>query len=492
MISRSDADPSPARLHAAPESEITRSLPHAVPQEKSVLCGMLTDPEEKIPLAVESRLTAAHFYLPGHALLFETIIRRYNAGQPIELVSLVQHLLDNGLLDRCGGPAALADIHGYFPGSPHAKAHMAVLREKRRLRDLISLATETIQSAYDAPEESGPLLDEVEARIMAIRDGDTPPANMHSAKTLAGMIAADAEAMLRGSPPERGIPTGFSQLDAMTGGLRPGEMFVVAARPSMGKTALMANIVEHVALDAGENVLILSCEMTAKQVASRIAYGRARVNAAALAHSYGEIPRHEIARLNAATLDLAKSRLTVDDTASATISELRAKARRLHRKTPLGLIAVDYLQLMRSGSKQAQNSREREIGEISNGLKALAKELSVPVLVLAQLNRDSEKRAGGKSGKKGLPRMSDLRESGNIEQDADVVGLLHRDAYFAEDDAEREESEGAARLILAKNRNGATGEIPLTFIADLMRFESGAPDKSEPPQQSYRKSRYET
>ena len=473
-------------------SEIVRAMPHALPQEKSVLCKMLTDPEEGIPLVIEHRLAAAHFYLPAHALLFDAIVRRYDSGQPVELVSLVQHLLDNGLLDRCGGPSAIADLHSYSVGNPSIVHHIRTLRDKRKLRDLIALGTDTINEAYDAPETAAELLETVDARLIAIRDADTPSENMHGAKSLAVLLAADAERCLRGVPPERGIPTGFEELDRMTGGLRKGEMFVVAARPSMGKTAFMANIVETAAIDCGHNVFVLSCEMTAKQVASRIAYSRARVRISDLVAAAGEVSRGEVAKLKSAILALAQARLTVDDTAAATITELRAKARRMHRKDPLGLIAVDYLQLMRSGSRQAQNSREREIGEISNGLKALAKELGVPVLVLAQLNRESEKRGGGRDGaKKGVPRMSDLRESGNIEQDADVIGLLHRDAYFAESDDEKKESAGAAKLIVAKNRNGPTGDVPLTFIADLMRFESGAPVRMEPPPSHHQQSRFD-
>lgn len=476
-------DPSPA-LTAAPERhhqqsqpvEMTRSLPYALGIEKSILSRMLQEPVDMIPLMIERRITEQHFYLPSHALLFGTLIDRHEAGHEIEIVALMQHLLDNGKLDRIGGPSTLADLATYSPSTLGVEQHIIILREKRMLRATIQLCTESINSAYDDPEKATDLLDEVETRLMEIRDGERPPNNVTQARDAVRSVMHEVNCYASGVPSNRGLTTGFDQLDAMTGGLMPGEVFVIAARPSMGKTSMMTNIVEHVAVDCKKRTLVFSCEMTTHQLTSRIAYTRARFRASKMTRKES-LTKGDLLDIQRALLDVGGSPLIIDDTAAITISELRAKARRIQRNGGLALVAVDYLQLLHSRSKQANNSREREVSEISSGLKALAKEMRVPIIVLAQLNRESEKR-GGKS--KGVPRLSDLRESGGIEQDADQVGLLHRDAYFAEDDEERKMAAGQARLILAKNRNGATGEIPLTFIAELMRFESGAPVADTP------------
>jgi replicative DNA helicase len=252
-------------------------------------------------------------------------------------------------------------------------------------------------------------------------------------------------------------------------------MFVVAARPSMGKTSFMMNIVEHICIDLAKPTMVFSCEMSAFQLVQRLVFARAKFAMSQLSRGY--MPnKGDLQRIQRAAIETTASKLFIDDTPGISINELRAKARRKKRDEDIQFIAIDYLQLMKSRTKQAENSREREIAEISAGIKGLAKELHLPILILAQLNRGPE----GRTGKSlGVPRMSDLRESGSIEQDADMVGLLYRTAYYAENDEEREQMAGMANLVLAKNRNGETGDIPLTFIAELMRFETGAPAREE-------------
>jgi replicative DNA helicase len=257
----------------------------------------------------------------------------------------------------------------------------------------------------------------------------------------------------------------------MSNGLKPGEMFVIAARPSMGKTSLMMNIVEHVCIEQSKPSLIFSCEMSSFQIVQRLVFSRAKFALSKLTRGYAP-DKGDLTRIQRAAMEVSNARMFIDDTPGITINEVRAKARRKKRDEGLEFIAIDYLQLMKSRTKQAENSREREIAEISAGIKGLAKELQVPIVILAQLNRGPETRSGKSVG---VPRMSDLRESGSIEQDADMVGLLYRSAYYAEDAEEKEAEAGKAELVLAKNRNGETGHIPLTFIADLMRFESGPP-----------------
>lgn len=463
-----------ASLHAFEQDDVTRQLPHSLGPEKAVLSCILQEPEEVLPRVIEAKITEHHFYLPAHSLLFRLLVEQFEAGKQIEFVSFIQAALDQGTLDRMGGPHGLTDLYSYQPTIQHLSHHLGILRQKRVLRGIISVSGEAIAECYDSPDEADGMLDAIEAKLTALRDGECVSEAASIKQSVMGVIS-ELEGILSGAQTEIGIPTGFDELDRMSGGLKPGEVFVVAARPSMGKTSFMMNIVEHVALVAGRAAMVFSAEMTNHQLASRLVYSRARFNFSSLAR--GARPdKGDLLRIKRATTEIAAAPIMIDDTAGISIGELRAKARRAHRDGKVEFIAIDYLQLMKSRSKQALNSREREIGEISAGIKALAKELHVPILLLAQLNRDSEKRTGKL---KGIPRMADLRESGNIEQDADLIGLLHRSDYFAEDDEEKKSCAGLAKLILAKNRNGGTGDVPLTFVAELMRFESGAPARDE-------------
>ena len=255
----------------------------------------------------------------------------------------------------------------------------------------------------------------------------------------------------------------------MTDGLHGAEMFVIAARPSMGKTALAMNIAEHVALEAKKPVAIFSLEMSSQQLVQRLLCSRAKVNLQRVRDGF--LSERDFPNLTTAASKLAESKIYIDDTAGLNILELRAKARRLKTQHDIQLIVIDYLQLLKSTSKRAQDNRQIEITEISNGVKALAKELAIPIIVLAQLNRNPENRTGES---KGRPRLSDLRESGAIEQDADIVTLLVREEYYADSDEEKAESEGKATLIIAKQRNGPVGDVPLTFLKEFTRFEDRA------------------
>ena len=269
-----------------------------------------------------------------------------------------------------------------------------------------------------------------------------------------------------------GISTGFVELDRMTNGMHEAEMIVIAARPSMGKTALAMNIAEHVAINGKLPVAVFSLEMSSQQLVQRLLCSRARVNLQKVREGF--LAERDFPSLTAAASKLAEAQIFIDDSASLSILELRAKARRLKAQKDIKLIVVDYLQLLRSTTRRAMDNRQLEISEISAGLKGLAKELKVPVLVLAQLNRQPEARTGGK------PRLSDLRESGSIEQDADLVGLLVRPEIYEEDEEARAEKAGEAEFIIAKQRNGPVGEIPLTFLKEFTRFETRARNVSEP------------
>jgi replicative DNA helicase len=264
------------------------------------------------------------------------------------------------------------------------------------------------------------------------------------------------------------LPTGFIELDRMTSGLHAGEMIVIAARPAMGKTAFAMNVAEHGAMDIGKAVAVFSLEMSSQQLVQRILCSRAKVDLQRVRNGF--LSERDFPNLTAAASQVAAAKMFIDDTAGLTVTELRAKARRMKSKYDIQLIVVDYLQLLRSMSRRAQDNRQLEISEISAGIKALAKELELPIIVIAQLNRQPDTRT--KEG--GRPRLSDLRESGSIEQDADLVGLLVRPEYYETDDEAKQERAGEAELIIAKQRNGPTGDVPLTFLKQFTRFETRA------------------
>lgn len=450
-----------------PDLQITQP-PHADGPEKSILSTMLQDPEEYIGRAIENRLTPGHFYTPSHGLIFTLLVEHFEGGKTVELIAFTQTLLDRDLLDKIGGPGVLSEIYSYAPTAAHFDSHLGLVKSKAVLRNIIHSCTHTITSAYEDPEDVQAFLDQVEQQILEIRESNEASAEK-DIKSAVSDVLKHLEEFIKGDRGITGTATGYPLLDKMINGLKAPDMFIIAARPSMGKTSFMMNIVEHFAITLGKPAMVFSCEMSTVQLVQRLVFSRARFEASKLTKGYNP-SKDDLQRIQKSSAQISASKLFIDDTAGITINDLRAKARRKHRDQGIGLIAVDYLQLMRSTSKQAANAREREVAEISAGLKALAKELNIPVIVLAQLNRGPENRAGENVG---VPRMSDLRESGSIEQDADLVGLLYRKIYYAENQTD---DDGEAELILAKNRNGPTGNIPLTFIPALMRFEPRIPD----------------
>jgi replicative DNA helicase len=468
--------------HWPKSDDVTRALPHAVGPEKSILSSMLQDPQEFIGIAIEEKLTAEHFHLPSHSILFTFIVELFEAGREIELVSLIQKLIDAGKLDRVGGPSAVTDIYSYSMGSGHFRYHLQQVRDKYVLRSIIQRCNQGIADAYDSPDEPMESLDTLEKGVMAIRDGITIAKDTTIRESVATVISS-FERELRHDPAAKGIPTGFEEFDRMTGGFRSGEMTVVGARPSMGKSAIMLNCAERISVTDKIPGLIFSAEMSKDACVKRIIFSRAKFALSEMSKGY-QPNKGDLQRIQRASLDVADAPLYIDDQSGPSIGYIAAKARRMHRDHGIQYLMVDYLQKCKSGSKQAQFSREREIAEISAGLFAIGKDLGIAIVVLAQLNRNVDAR--GSKGKPGMPRMSDLRESGSIEQDADIVALLHRDDYGMEDEDEKQEASGRASLILAKNRNGETGIVPLTWIADLMRFETGQTYVKEIPKEKSR------
>jgi len=434
---------------------------------------MLISPRETIAECVE-KINEEYFYVPAHRMIYDVLVDLWNAGQAIDLITFTQVLRDRNLLDSVGGAAFVTNLFTFVPTAANVQYYLEIVRDKYILREIISAATESVRRAYEEQDEVNNLLDEVEQKIFAVGE-DRFKGQMLSMKEQVMGTLESIEKLFENRGAITGISTGFRDLDKLTSGLHRSEMIVIAARPSMGKTALAINIAEHAAVEANLPVAIFSLEMSAQQLVQRMLCSRARVNLAKTRDGF--LAEADFPKLTHAASKLAEARIFIDDTAGLSILELRAKARRLKAQQDVRLIIVDYLQLLRSTSRRAQDNRQLEISEISAGLKGLAKELNIPIIVVAQLNRNPEIRTG--SGK-GVPRLADLRESGSIEQDADLVGLLMREEYYADTDEEREELKGKAQLIIAKQRNGPIGDVKLTFLNEFTRFEDRADEAVEP------------
>lgn len=435
---------------------------------------MLISPQETIGNAVE-KIDAGYFYIPAHQTIYATMVELWDAGTGIDLITFTQILRDRNLLDTVGGPAFVTSLFTFVPTAANFSYYLEIVREKYILRTIISTCTESARRSYEEQDEVDNLLDDVEREIYAIGESRFKG----KAKTMKEQVMEAIEAienLYQQHGGITGLATGFRDFDRLTSGLQPSEMIVIAARPSMGKTAFVMNIVEHVAVTENRPVAVFSLEMSAQQLVQRLLCSRAGVNSQKVRDG-SFLAERDFPKLTDAAARLAEARIFIDDSPGLTILELRAKARRLASQHHIELLVIDYLQLLRSTSRRGQDNRQIEISEISSGIKNLAKELHIPVIVAAQLNRNPENRTGDS---KGRPRLSDLRESGSIEQDADIVGLLVRQEYYADTEEERDETEGKADLIIAKQRNGPTGDIPLTFRKEFTRFEDRAREEREP------------
>jgi replicative DNA helicase len=441
--------------------EVPRSLPSSEDGEKGVLCSLLLSPREVADVCVLS-LHPDAFYIPAHRTIYSLVLEFGDKSKPIDFVSLKQALKDRNQLEEIGGPEYLSGLYSFVPTAANADYYIEIVREKYLLRRLIIACNKLSNQCYDAQEDIEPLLDDAEREIFAIT-GEHVNTEIVATKDLVMAAIEQIERLYENRGSVTGIPTGFVDLDRMTSGLHPAEMIVIAARPSMGKTAFAMNIAEYVAMNVGKPVAVFSLEMSSQQLVQRLLCSRANVDLQRVRNGF--LSERDFPSLTAAAAKLAAAKMFIDDTPSLSIMELRAKARRMKSRNDVQLIVIDYLQLLRSTSRRAQDNRQLEISEISGGIKALAKELNLPIIVVAQLNRQPDTRGG-------RPRLSDLRESGSIEQDADVVGLLVRPEYYETDDEAKQEKAREAELIVAKQRNGPTGEIPLIFLKEFTRFES--------------------
>ncbi len=433
-------------------SPFDRLPPHSIEAEMCLLASMTLDRE--IVGEVVQRVERDSFYLADHQIIYEALIHLWQGNRPIDAVILRDELAKRQLLEEIGGTAYIAELLGSVPSAAHAMHYAGIVREKALLRQLIDASNRCLQDAYSPHETVEQVMDRAEKRIF-----DIAQKKITGEMVSLGSVAENVYEMLEDKS-RAGLMTDFFDLDEMLNGLQAGEMIIVAARPSMGKTAIAMNIVESVAAKQVP-VAVFSLEMSKQQLAQRMMCSRAGLDSQRVRK--GMLRNEEYQKLAMMVTELSKFPIWVDDTPGLTIMDLRAKSRRLALQRGIKLIMVDYMQLMEGTA--GVESRQQQITEISRGIKGIARELNVPVICLSQLNRQSEGRDGHR------PRMSDLRESGSIEQDADVVMLLHREDYYRQNEPDFV-PDNVAEVIIAKQRNGPTGTVKLTFDSRTTTFRN--------------------
>jgi len=409
------------------------------------------------------------FYDLRHRSIYEVMVEMYDQKEAIDLITLQQRLKDRQQLEAVGGLAYLSSLPDAVPSAANLGYYLGIVREKFILRKMIQTCTEVVGRVYEHEGEVDALLDEVERDILHISEARVE-STTNTIKDLVHSAITTIESFHARQGMLTGVGTGFVDLDKMTSGFHEGEMIVIAARPSMGKTSLAMNVAEHVAIDLRLPVGVFSLEMTAESLVLRMLCSRSRVNLRNIRDGF--LAERDFPKLTGSAGKLANAPLFIDDSSGLSILQLRAKARRMAQQYGIKLFVVDYLQLLHSTARRADN-RQQEIADISNGIKSLAKELKVPVVVLSQLNRELEKDKNRK------PRLSDLRESGAIEQDADLVALLYKPSSGDDDEAGPEQDAVPVNLLIAKQRNGPTGDVNLTFLKSYTRFESAAKISSD-------------
>lgn len=441
-------------LQKAANIETLRVPPHHLEAEQAVLSGILID-SEAIGRVVEF-INPDDFYRDSHRKIFQAMIALYQRNEPTDMLMVSNELSIRGELEAVGGSSYLATLVDYLPSSAPIVSYSKVVKEKSVLRSLINAATEIIAKGYEGAEDVDRFLDEAEQIIFRVSEKKMRQ-SFYPVKDVVKEAFRNIESLYEKKESVTGVSTGFKDLDRMTCGLQPSDLVIIAGRPSMGKTAFALNIAEHAACEKKICVAVFSLEMSKEQLVQRMLCGLAKVDGSKLRGGF--LKESDWPKLTRAAGKLSEAPFYIDDTPALSVLEMRAKARRLKREQNLGMIVVDYLQLMRGIN--FGESREREISEISRGLKALAKELSVPVIALSQLNRSVESRTDKR------PQLSDLRESGAIEQDADVIAFIYRDEVYNKGTPDR----GVAEIIIGKQRNGPIGTARLAFLHEYTRFE---------------------
>ncbi|MBM3819602.1 MAG: replicative DNA helicase [Acidimicrobiia bacterium] len=432
-----------------------RTLPHNLEAERSVLGAILVH-NDAFNLAAQV-IDSRDFYRDAHRRIFDKMVALNERGQAIDFVTLKEELARGGDLDEVGGPAYVASLADGVPRATNVEYYSRIVKEKATLRNLIYAANKILANAYEADQEPDLILDEAESAIFAVAD-DRLKAGFVPMRELVKESFPKIELLFEQKRLITGVPTGFADLDEMTRGLQGGDLVIIAARPSMGKTSLVLNIAQHVALQGDHPVGFFSLEMSKESLFLRLLTSEAQIDSHRLMS--GAIGQKDYGRISHALETLSAMKLYIDDTANIGVLEMRAKARRLQAEHGLSLIVVDYIQLM--SARGRYENRTLELASISRALKGLAKELNVPIAVLSQLSRAPESRSDHR------PQLSDLRESGALEQDADVVVLIYREDAYNRDP--NHPDAGTAELIVAKQRNGPTGVVKLAFLREQTRF----------------------
>ncbi|WP_195574001.1 replicative DNA helicase [Paenibacillus sp. 1001270B_150601_E10] len=438
------------------EAFVDRIPPQNQEAEQAVLGAILLQSEALIT-AME-RVQVEDFYLPGHQHIFEAMIELNEENQPIDLITLTSHLQDKKLLDEVGGVSYLARLANAVPTAANVDYYAQIIEEKSMLRRLIRTATQIVTESYAGDDDVGALLSDAERKILEISN-QRSSSGFIAIKDVLMEVYEKVEHLNENQGGTTGIPSGFHDLDKMTAGFQRSDLIIVAARPSVGKTAFALNIAQNVGVRAKETVAIFSLEMSAAQLVQRMICAESNVDATRL--RTGSLEDDDWEKLTMSIASLSEAEIYIDDTPGVTVADIRAKCRRLKKERGLGMILIDYLQLIH-GRGKAGESRQQEVSEISRTLKQIARELEVPVIALSQLSRGVEQRQDKR------PMMSDLRESGSIEQDADIVAFLYRDDYYDKES----EKKNIIEIIIAKQRNGPVGTVELVFLKNFNKFVS--------------------
>ena len=439
--------------------------PHSIEAEQSILGGLLID--NKAIDRIAGQVSASDFYRNDHRIIFTHISKLIDNNDPADIVTVAESLEQNAELTKVGGVAYLGLVAENTPTASNISGYAKIVRERSIMRNLVEVGSDIVESAFSPQgKDAQQLLDESESKIFQIADaGTSEKLGFIDIKELLPKAAQRIDDLYQLDDPNgvTGVPSGYSDLDQKTAGLQPGDLIIIAGRPSMGKTSLALNIAEHVGMEAGLPVAIFSMEMGAAQLTMRLLGSVGKLDQHKM--RIGQLEDEDWPKLTNALGVLNEAPIFIDEGSALNSYEVRARARRLHRQQgKLGLIVIDYIQLMSSANEQSNENRATEVSEISRSLKALAKELNVPVVALSQLNRSVESRPDKR------PMMSDLRESGAIEQDADVIMFIYRDEVYNPETAEK----GVAEILLSKQRNGPTGTVKLTFLGQYTRVENYA------------------
>lgn len=444
------------------ESGIGKLPPQAMDLEEAVLGALMLD--ANAVNTVIDILQPKYFYKDIHGKIFEAIFKMFNRGEPIDILTVTHQLRKDGQLEYVGGSMYVAQLTNRVASTAHIEAHARIIAQKFMQRELISISTEIIHQSYEDNKDVFELLDMAEGKLFGLSEGTLKKNYEKMSLLLSGALKLISEARNSGGGIS-GIPTGFTDLDRLTGGWQRSDMIIVAARPSMGKTAFVLSMARNMAVDYQIPVAIFSLEMSSVQLVQRLISAEAEIEADKLRK--GELAEYQMHQLHQRITKISDAPIFIDDTPALSIFELRAKCRRLKAQHGIQAVIIDYLQLMSAGLDNKNGNREQEISTISRNIKSIAKELEIPIIALSQLSRQVETRSGDKK-----PILSDLRESGAIEQDADIVAFLYRPEYYklTEDDIGGKPVNGMAYVIIAKHRNGALDEIPLRFINTFAKF----------------------